>query len=205
MRVRAVAKFVRCKPLMVRQVAREIRGQQAQAMVDVLRFKPGKGAFVLRKVIASAMANAQENNGADPSSLRIAEIQIDAGPRYKRISARAMGRANRIEKRTAHITVVVEDSYEKSEVKPHGTKAKPRPKLEEVGGRRKKADSTKETSVKEALVEEAVVEETMTEETPTDETTEVGATEVSTPAATEEVTEEPTTDKTPEAAEEDKN
>ncbi|MBX3096894.1 MAG: 50S ribosomal protein L22 [Fimbriimonadaceae bacterium] len=201
MRVRAVAKFVRCKPLMVRQVAREVRGQQAQAMVDALRFKPGKGAFVLRKVIASAMANAQENNGADPSSLRIAEVQINAGPRYKRISARAMGRANRIEKRTAHITVVVEDSYEKTAVKPHGTKAKPRPKLMEVGGKRKKAEP-----VKEAVAEE-VVTETTVEETPVEAAAEVEATPEATEAAetTEEVTEEATTEDAPAEAEEEKN
>jgi large subunit ribosomal protein L22 len=190
MRVRAVAKFVRCKPLMVRQVAREVRGQQAQAMVDQLRFKPGRGAFVLRKVIASAMANAVENNNAEPGSLRIAEVKVDAGPRYKRIIARAMGRANRIEKRTAHSTVVVEDSFEASEIKPHGTKAKPRPKLAEVGGRRKKADTVKakEEAVAAApMAEEAEVEETVvTEEAPVEE-----------PAA-EETNEEVTAEEAPE-------
>lgn len=143
---------------------------------------------MLRKVIASAMANAVENNNAEPSSLRIAEVKVDAGPRYKRIIARAMGRANRIEKRTAHITVVVEDSFEKNEIKPHGTKAKPRPKLAEAGGRRKKAEPvkakdeavavapvTEEAEVKESSVtEEAIADEPAAEETTENVTAEEG-------------------------------
>lgn len=173
MRVQAVAKFVRCKPLMVRQVAREIRGQQAEAMVTVLRFKPGRGAFVLRKVIISAMANAQENHGISPDTLKIAEVMIDEGPRIKRIQARAMGRANRIIKRTAHITVVVEDSFEENVVKPHGTKAKPRPSFAKVAGKKKPAaKKAEEAPVDEPVVDEmTAAEEVVSEESVVEETT----------------------------------
>ena len=93
MEVRAVAKFVRVQPRKVRQIAREVRGKQAVRTADVLRFHPGKGARVLAKVIRSAVANAQENHGADPDTLRIREVQINEGPMLKRIHARAMGRA----------------------------------------------------------------------------------------------------------------
>src|SRR5690349_3317606 len=80
MEVKAVAKFVRVQPRKVRQIAREVRGKAAVRTADVLRFHPGKGARVLAKVIKSAVANAQENHGADPDTLRIREIQINEGP-----------------------------------------------------------------------------------------------------------------------------
>ncbi|HAY13356.1 MAG TPA: 50S ribosomal protein L22 [Armatimonadetes bacterium] len=171
MQVRAVAKFVKCKPLMVRQVARELRGKPAQQMVDVLRFKPGRGAFVLRKVIASAMANAQENHAMDPRQLIIAEIKVDEGPAMKRIIARAMGRANRILKRTAHITVVVADDFPTEERSRGEGKAKPRPKLAVPAGKKKaapKAAAAVAEEVKEEVTEEVVetpVEAEVTTET----------------------------------------
>ncbi|MES1227041.1 MAG: uL22 family ribosomal protein, partial [Armatimonadota bacterium] len=76
MEVRAVAKFVKVKPLMVRQVAREIRGKMAVAMVHELRFKPGQGAFVLHKVLVSAISNAEANHQLDVESLRISEVKV---------------------------------------------------------------------------------------------------------------------------------
>ena len=112
MDVRAVAKYVRVQPRKVRLVASEVRGKSARAAADLLRFHPSKGARALRKVLISAMANAQENHGANPDTLRILKISVDEGPRLKRIRPRAMGRVNRILKKTSHITVVVREREE---------------------------------------------------------------------------------------------
>ncbi|MBS1707851.1 MAG: 50S ribosomal protein L22 [Armatimonadetes bacterium] len=170
MEVRAVAKFVKCKPLMVRQVAREIRGYRAVEAANILRFKPGKGAFHLHKVLMSAIANAEANHEIDADTLKISSIQIDEGPKTKRIQARAMGRANRIFKRTAHIMVAVEEVGEEVKVKPHGTAAKKRPTLAAPKGRgAKPAAAKKEAKAAEAVVEETVVEEQIVE-TPVEET-----------------------------------
>lgn len=154
MEVRAIAKFVKVQPRKVRQIAREVRGKAAVKSADVLRFHPSKGARVLSKVIRSAVANAQENHGVNPENLRISEIQIGEGPVMKRIQARAMGRANRILKRMSHIMVVVEETDGKTEVKPHGTKAKPRPTFEKPV-----AKKPAKTKVNEpvAVAEEVVV------------------------------------------------
>jgi large subunit ribosomal protein L22 len=186
MEVRAVAKFVRVQPRKVRQIAREVRGKNAVQMAHVLGFQPGKGAFTLRKVLISAISNAGNNNDMDIDTLKIKEIKIDEGPKIKRIQARAMGRANRIFKRMSHITVVVEDIEETGEVKPHGTKAKARPKLADVKGR-KKAEAKPATPVVEevAEVEEVTKLEEGTEEVKAEETTaevtEAVATEGATP------------------------
>jgi len=78
-------------------------------------------------VLISAMANANENHRIAAEDLKIATIMVDEGPRLKRMRARAQGRGNRIIKKTSHITVVVEDFERTATVRPHGTKAKPRP------------------------------------------------------------------------------
>jgi len=127
MEVRAVAKYIRVQPRKVRIIADEVRGKSAVHTAHLLRFHTSKSAQALRKVLVSAIANAVENNGADAETLTISTIMVDEGPRLKRIRARAMGRANRILKKTSHITVVVADSEAEVAVKPHGTKAKARP------------------------------------------------------------------------------
>lgn len=178
MEVRAVAKFVRVQPRKVRQVAREVRGKPALRTADLLRFHPGKGAEVLRKVIMSAVANAQENHGADPDSLSICEIQINEGPRIKRIRPRAMGRASAIVKRTSHIMVVVEETEQRPAVKPHGTKPKPRPGFEKPKAKKKTAKPKEEASATEEPTEsetEAKVE--ATEDAVSEEVTEDAAAE----------------------------
>lgn len=127
MEVKAIAKYVRVQPRKVRIVADEISGKPAVQSAQVLQFHPSKGAAMLRKVLVSAIANAVENNGLNAGELKIARISVDEGPRAKRVEQRAMGRGNRIVKKTAHITVVVEDYEPQSAIRPHGTKAKPRP------------------------------------------------------------------------------
>jgi len=158
MEVRAVAKFVRVQPRKVRLVAAEVKGKPAVHAAHQLRFHPSKGAAMLRKVLVSAIANAVENQGAQPEALRISTISVDEGPRIKRITQRAQGRANRIIKKTSHITVVVEDYEPAANIKPHGTKAKPRPKFDAP----KKG---KKTEAKAEAPKEEVVE-TPAEETP---------------------------------------
>lgn len=129
MEVKAIAKYVRVQPRKVRIIADEVRGTSATYTASQLRYHTSKSAAALRKVLISAMANAQENHGVSPDVLRIAAITVDEGPKLKRIQARAMGRGNRIEKKTSHITVTVSDDLVVNNVKPHGTKAKPRPTL----------------------------------------------------------------------------
>jgi large subunit ribosomal protein L22 len=129
MEVKAIAKYVRVQPRKVRIIADEVRGTSATYTASQLRYHTSKSAAALRKVLISAMANAQENHGVSPDVLRIAAITVDEGPKLKRIQARAMGRGNRIEKKTSHITVTVSDDLVVHNVKPHGTKAKPRPTL----------------------------------------------------------------------------
>jgi large subunit ribosomal protein L22 len=137
MEVRAVAKYIKVQPRKVRIVADKVRGAPAQRAADTLRFHPSKGAFHLRKVIMSAVANAMENHGVPPENLKVATIMVDEGPKQKRMMARAMGRGNRIFKKTSHITVVVQDFEPASAVKPHGTKPKPRPKFEAPKAKKK--------------------------------------------------------------------
>src|SRR5262245_3787015 len=127
MEVKAVAKYIKVQPRKVRIIADEIRGKSAAHSSALLRYHPSKSARLLRKVLESAMANAQENHGLSSEQLRIAAITVDAGPTQKRMRARAQGRGNRILKKTSHITVVVEEQEAIRAVKPHGTKPKPRP------------------------------------------------------------------------------
>jgi len=169
MEVRAVAKFIRVQPRKVRLVAREVRGAPAALAAHKLRFHPSKGAKALHKVLVSAMANAQENHGISPDLLRISNIAVDEGPHMKRMQARAMGRGNRILKKTSHITVTVEDYDGEQTVKPHGTKAKPRPTL--AGKRGKKGSAPAAPEAAAPIAE--VVEEVTTPEITSEEVAEV--------------------------------
>ncbi|RYG32054.1 50S ribosomal protein L22 [bacterium] len=161
MEVRAIAKYVKVQPRKVRIIADEVRGKDANYVSSLLRYHRSKSAFHLRKVLISAMANASANHGLDPETLRIAAIVVDEGPRQKRMQARAMGRGNRILKKTSHITVVVEDVDKEAEVKPHGTKAKPRPTF--ARPRRAQAAAAPAAPVEEEVTETAVEESTAPE------------------------------------------
>ena len=128
MEVRATAKYMRVQPRKVRIIADEVRGKKAVHTAFLLANHRSKSAHLLRKVLISAIANAAENHGISEENLAITTIFVDEGPRLKRIRARAQGRANRILKKTSHITVGVEEVDGLNDVvKPHGTKAKPRP------------------------------------------------------------------------------
>ena len=105
---RAVLKRFRESPRKVRMVADMIRGRSVDDALSILRLQQRKAARMLAKVLGSAIANATENEKADPDNLVVKNVQIDGGPVEKRWMARSMGRANRITKRTSHVTIVVD-------------------------------------------------------------------------------------------------
>ena len=104
---RAVAKYIRISPYKVREVLDLIRGKHVQHAAEILRFSERDAAFVVGKVLASAVANAENNDGIDPEELYVSACYADEGVTIKRFRPRARGRAGRIRKRTCHITVIV--------------------------------------------------------------------------------------------------
>lgn len=107
METAARLRYAIISPQKVRLVADQIRGLPVARALELLEFSPRKASAIVRKVVDSAIANAEHNNGADIDELRISRIHVDEGPMYKRVQPRAKGRANRILKRTSHITVAV--------------------------------------------------------------------------------------------------
>jgi large subunit ribosomal protein L22 len=108
MEARASARYVRVTPMKARRIVDVIRGMKADEATAMLRFAPQAASVPVRKVIESAIANAVNTLQADPDQLWIAEAYVDEGPMLKRFRPRAQGRAYRINKRTSHITVVLE-------------------------------------------------------------------------------------------------
>jgi large subunit ribosomal protein L22 len=108
MEARASARYVRVTPTKARRVVDLVRGMKTDEAAAVLRYAPQAAAEPVRKVIESAVANAENNEGLDPDSLYITQAYVDEGPTMKRWRPRAQGRATRINKRTSHITLVVQ-------------------------------------------------------------------------------------------------
>lgn len=102
-------KFARISPQKARLVADLIRGKNVDKALEILAFSDKKAAVLIKKVLESAIANAEHNEGLDIDDLNVAKIFVDEGPVMKRIMPRAKGRADRILKRSSHITVVVAD------------------------------------------------------------------------------------------------
>ena len=109
MESRAVARYIRISPRKVRLIMDEIRGRKIEEALNQLSFAPQKGAFILKKLIDSAVANAEQNFEMDVDKLYIKRIFADGGPTLKRFRPRAMGRAAKIRKRTSHLTVVLDE------------------------------------------------------------------------------------------------
>ena len=109
MEVQAIHKHAKISPQKVRLVADQIRGLSAEKAVELLHFSTKKAAGLMKKVLDSAIANAEHNLGADIDELKVSTVFVDEGPVLRRFKARARGRANRIIKRTCHITVKVSD------------------------------------------------------------------------------------------------
>lgn len=106
----ATLKFTRSAPQKLRLLADQIRGLPVDRAINLLTFSNKKGAGVVKKVLDSAIANAEENDGADIDELRVSAVEINQGPVMKRLRPRARGRADRILKRTSHVTVTVSEN-----------------------------------------------------------------------------------------------
>ncbi len=107
--VKAVHRYARTSAQKARLVANQVRGMQASAALDLLKFSPRKAAAIIYKVLNSAVANAANNESLDVDRLVVSRIMVDEGPSLKRIMPRAKGRADRIVKRTSHISVYVSE------------------------------------------------------------------------------------------------
>ena len=104
---RAILRFVRVAPRKAKPVIDMIRGQHVPAALAMLKHTPRHAARVVEKILRSAVANAEQKEMGDSESMVISKAFVNCGPIYKRVRARSMGRANAIQKRTSHITVVV--------------------------------------------------------------------------------------------------
>ena len=110
MEVAAKLKGAKLSAQKARLVADQIRGKSAESALEILQFSGRKGADIIKKVLESAIANAEHNDGADVDELKVSTIFVDEGMTMKRIKPRAKGRADRIFKRSCHITLAVADS-----------------------------------------------------------------------------------------------
>ena len=105
----AKLRFSRISPQKARLVADEVRGMPVERALETLQFSTKKAAHIVRKVLESAVANAEHNEGADIDELKVSTIMVDEGPTMKRMKPRARGSADRIFKRTSHVTIRVAD------------------------------------------------------------------------------------------------
>lgn len=110
MEIAARLKGARLSAQKARLVADQIRGKDVEVALDILSYSPKKGADIIKKLLNSAIANAEHNDGADVDELKVSSIFVDEGMTMKRLRPRAKGRADRILKRSCHITVTVADS-----------------------------------------------------------------------------------------------
>ena len=106
----ATLKNAKIAPQKMRLVADQIRGLPVEEAINILSFSNKKAAAVIKKVLESAIANAEHNDGSDVDELNVTHIAVDEGPTMKRWRARARGRASKILKRTSHVTVAVEET-----------------------------------------------------------------------------------------------
>jgi large subunit ribosomal protein L22 len=114
MTTKATLKYARLSPQKMRLVADQIRGLPVDRALNILAFSNKKGADIVKKVLESAIANAEHNDGADIDELKVSEIAVDQGPTLKRLRPRARGRADRIIKRMSHVTITVTESEERA-------------------------------------------------------------------------------------------
>ena len=110
METQAVLRHARISPQKARLVADQVRGMAVEKALNLLKFSNKKAAEMIKKVLDSAIANAEHNDGADIDELKVSTIFVDTGPTLKRIKTRAKGRADRMFKRSCHITVKVSDN-----------------------------------------------------------------------------------------------
>jgi large subunit ribosomal protein L22 len=153
----AKARFVRVSASKARRVIDLVRGKSVSEALDILRWAPQAASEPVAKVIASAAANAQNNEGLDPSTLVVATVYADEGPTAKRIRPRAQGRAFRIRKRTSHITVIVESRASREE---RGARAST------GSSRARRAQGSKAAAAKKSPATKATAEKATAEKAP---------------------------------------
>ena len=144
---KAVARFIRVSPRKARLVVDLIRGKDLAKAQQILEYTPRAAARVVAKVLDSAAANAENNAKMNPDDLFVATVYVDEGPTLKRFRPRAMGRATRINKRTSHITIILEEKVSAPKRKRRFRRRKP-DALEE------KAKKAEEGEAKEEKLEE---------------------------------------------------
>jgi large subunit ribosomal protein L22 len=118
----ASARFVRITPMKARRVVDMVRGMGVEDALNLLQFAPQAAAETVYKILASAVANAETTEGLDAGTLVVSKAMVDEGPTMKRWRARAQGRASRINKRTSHITLVVQPRAERTAENTTGNK-----------------------------------------------------------------------------------
>ena len=163
----AKARFVRVSATKARRVIDLVRGKSVSEALDILRWAPQAASEPVAKVIASAAANAQNNEGLDPSTLVVATVYADEGPTAKRIRPRAQGRAFRIRRRTSHITVIVESRASRDERGGRASASSSRARRAQgsKAAAEKKAPATKATAEK-ATATKATAEKATAEKAP---------------------------------------
>ncbi len=109
MQAKAIARYIRMSPRKARVVVDLVRGKDVDEALAILQFTPRAASNVVEKVIRSAAANAENNHDMDADSLYVSECYVDQGPTLKRIRPRARGMADRVRKRTSHITVILDE------------------------------------------------------------------------------------------------
>ncbi len=144
----ARARYVRVTPMKARRVVELIRGRSAREALAVLEFAPQTASGPVSKVLASAMANAENNLDMDPDTLVVTRAFVDEGPTLKRFQPRAQGRAYRIRKRTSHITVEVEAVAQRRTAGRSRGAGVDRETSDRRGGTSKKANSTQTRSAR---------------------------------------------------------
>ena len=117
MEVRAVSRYVRVSPTKMRRIAGMILNKTYEDAIDILTYVPSPNAALIKKVLESAGANAEENHELTKDSLFVANAIVDVGPTWKRFRAGSMGRAMRRRRRTSHIKIVLTDKLEKTKKK----------------------------------------------------------------------------------------
>jgi large subunit ribosomal protein L22 len=185
---RAIARYVRISPTKARRVVNLVRGLPAKEALTVLQFAPQAASEPVYKVLASAIANAENNERLDPDSLLVSEAYVNEGPTLKRFRPRAQGRAYRIRKRTCHITIAVESvqaGTPSRPIRPGGPARKAAPAKAAPATAALDETALDETALDETALDETALDETALDETALDETAAVDETAAETAAVEE--------------------
>jgi len=114
METRAVTKFIRVSPRKVRLVVDQIRGKGVEEALNILKFIPKRSAAIVAKTVRTAVANAENTQSVDVDRLFVKQAKVDEGGMWKRFTSRAQGRATRVRKRLCHVTIIVDETRERS-------------------------------------------------------------------------------------------